>query len=234
MKVATHSLPQATPEQERLVRQSARALARSGLVSAFGHCSLRLDDEHILVCAPMPMGHLEPHHKGDVVSILQPLPAHVLGEVRMHQAIYKLRPEVKGICRTFPPHILSLAAMGLAPKARHGFGSYFYPEVPMWIDPALIRNEEAARGVAETLGTASAVVVSVNGAVTVADSLEKATVLAWFLEDAARVEIDCRSSGRESHTTFESDEQARNRATWLGAIAERKWQYLTYGDLESM
>ena len=226
--------PLASPEQERLVRQSARALARAGLVTAFGHCSLRLSDDHMLVCAPKPMGHLQSHHKGDVVHIHQPLPSHVLGEVRMHQAIYKNRPDAKGICRVFPPHVLSLAAMGLSPKARHGFGSYFYPEVPMWRDPALIRNEDSALGVAQTLGQASAVVVSVNGAVTVADSLEKATVLAWFLEDAARVEMACLASGRENSVTFNSKEQAQNRATWLGGIAERKWQFLTHGDIETL
>ena len=234
MNLTPHSPPLATPEQERLVRQSARALARAGLVTAFGHCSLRLNEDYILVCAPKPMGHLEANHKGDVISIHEALPSHVLGEVRMHQAIYKRRPDAKGVCRTFPPNILSLAAMGIAPKARHGFGSYFYPEVPMWKDPALIRNEEAANGVAQTLGQASAVVVSVNGAVTVADSLEKATVLAWFLEDAARVEIASMMCGHANHQTFNSADQAQNRATWAGGIAERKWQYLTHGDIESL
>jgi HCOMODA/2-hydroxy-3-carboxy-muconic semialdehyde decarboxylase len=152
----------------------------------------------------------------------------------MHQAIYKGRPDAKGICRTFPPNILCSAAMGIAPKARHGFGSYFYPEVPMWKDPALIRNEEAANGVAQTLGQASAVVVSVNGAVTVADSLEKATVLAWFLEDAARVEIASMMCGHANHQHSIQQIKLKYRATWAGAIAERKWQYLTHGDLESL
>ncbi|MFN0003671.1 MAG: class II aldolase/adducin family protein [Burkholderiaceae bacterium] len=226
--------PKATAAQERLVRQSARALARSNLVTAFGHCSLRLDEYYMLVCAPKPMGHLDASHVGDVVHIHEALPAQVLGEVRMHQAIYKNRADVRGICRVFPPNVLALAAMGLAPKARHGFGSYFYPEVPMWSDPALIRNEEAALGVAHTLGQASAVIVSINGAVTVADSLEKATVLAWFLEDAARVELACQTSGRENHVIFNSQEQATHRATWVGSIAERKWQYLTHGDIETI
>ena len=226
--------PKATPNQQKLVRQSARALARSHLVTAFGHCSLRLDERYMLVCAPKPMGHLDLTHDGDVVSINDPLPAHVLGEVRMHQAIYKNRGDVRGICRVFPPNVLALAAMGLSPKSRHGFGSYFYPEVPMWKDPGLIRNEETAEGVAKTLGQASAIVVSVNGAVSVADSLEKATVLAWFLEDAARVELACLSAQRQDHVTFETPEQAVQRATWVGAIAERKWQYLTHGDIETI
>jgi HCOMODA/2-hydroxy-3-carboxy-muconic semialdehyde decarboxylase len=70
--------------------------------------------------------------------------------------------------------------------------------------------------------------------VSVADSLEKATVLAWFLEDAARVELACLSAERQDHVTFETPEQAVQRATWVGAIAERKWQYLTHGDIETI
>ena len=33
-----------TFEQQRRVRMAARALARAGLVTAFGHCSLRLNE----------------------------------------------------------------------------------------------------------------------------------------------------------------------------------------------
>jgi HCOMODA/2-hydroxy-3-carboxy-muconic semialdehyde decarboxylase len=211
---------------------SARALAKAGLVGAFGHCSLRLDTDHFLVCAAKPMGLITPVDKGTVVNIHAPLPEGVLGEVRMHQSIYALRPDVNGVCRTFPPQVLALAAMELAPKARHGFGSYFYPEVPRWKHTGLIRNEEAALGVAQTLGSSSAIVVSVNGAVTVGDSLEKATALAWFLEDAARVELSTLSAGMAHVQAFESEVTARERATWAGGILERMWLFMTREDSE--
>lgn len=211
---------------------SARALARAHLVGAFGHCSLRLDTEHFLVCAPKPMGLITPLDTGSVVKIHAPLPEGVLGEVRMHQSIYANRLDVNGICRTFPPQILALAAIGLTPKARHGFGSYFYPQVPLWTDTGLIRNEISAREVAQTLGTHSAIVVSINGAVTAADSLEKATALSWFLEDAARVELSCMNAGRSEHEAFKSEESARERATWAGGILERMWLYMTREDSE--
>ena len=71
-----------------------------------------------------------------------------------------------------------------------------------------------------------------NGAIVVADSIERAVVLAWYLEDAARVELDIL------HTTTTavdglllSDEEARSRATCTGGITERTWAYLTAGDL---
>jgi len=218
--------------QNKLVRLAARGLANAGLVNAYGHCSLRLDEDHLLVCAPKPMGMIQPSDQGTVVNLRAPLPEHVLGEVRMHQAIYQSRPDVNGICRVFPPNVLALAAMERTPHARHGFGSYFYPQVPFYRDTALIRNEIAANNVAQTLGDSPAVVVSINGAVTVADSLQKACVLAWFLEDAARVELSCLNAAMDHIETFKNRDSAMNRATWAGGIMDRMWQYMTRDDPE--
>ena len=88
-----------------LVRKAARALARGGLVHAYGHCSARIDQESFLVCAPKPMGLIEPGEDGQVVPIDGPLPDGVLGEVRIHQQIYRKRPDAGGVCRTMPPNL---------------------------------------------------------------------------------------------------------------------------------
>jgi len=219
-------------QQQTAVRKMARALARGGLVNAFGHCSVRLDEKSFLVCAAKPMGTIKPGEPGTVVSIEGSLPEGVLGEVRMHQQIYKRRSDAKAICRFISPNVVTLAALGLTPKARHGQGAHFYPHVPFWPDPALIRNDPAAVGVAETLGKAPAVVVSINGAVTAGETPAQAVTLAWFLEDAARVELAALSAGLADKAPRMTEEQAKNRATWQGRIAERMWEYLTAGDPE--
>ncbi|MSQ70638.1 MAG: class II aldolase/adducin family protein [Betaproteobacteria bacterium] len=218
--------------QQITVRKLARAMARGGLVNAYGHCSLRLDEHSFLVCAPKPMGLIKPGEPGTVVPVEGPLPEGVLGEVRMHQQVYKRRPDAKAIARFLSPNVLALAAMGLTPKARHGFGSYFYPQVPFWADPGLIRNEPAAIGVAETMGKAPGVVVAINGAVTAGETVEQALTLAWFLEDAARVELAVLAAGMAEKAPRMNEEQAKNRATWQGRIAERMWEDLTAGDPE--
>lgn len=218
--------------QQRLVRLAARALARGGLVTAFGHCSLRLSASEFLVCAARPMGLIAVGEPGTVVPVDGPLPEGVLGEVRMHQQIYRRRPEVNAICRFLSPQVMALAAMGHSPSARHGYSAYFYPQVPMWRDPALVRNDLAANGVAEVMGSACAVVVGVNGAVTAADTIEKALTLAWFLEDSARVELAVRAAGGAQHVSFADAAAAENRATWDGRIAERVWEFLVAGDPE--
>ena len=219
-------------QQQIIVRKMARALARGGLVNAFGHCSVRLDEKSFLVCAAKPMGTIKPGDPGRVVPTEGALPEGVLGEVRMHQQVYKRRGDVKAICRFISPNVVALAALGLTPRARHGQGAHFYPQVPFWPDPALIRNDPAAAGVAETMGKGPAVVVSVNGAVTGAETPQQAVTLACFLEDAARVELAALNAGLADKAPRMSEEQARNRATWQGRIAERMWDYLTAGDPE--
>jgi HCOMODA/2-hydroxy-3-carboxy-muconic semialdehyde decarboxylase len=217
-----------TRDHQQTVRLAARALARAGLVHAFGHCSVRLGAETFLVCAARPMGLIEDGDDGTVVGVDGALPAGVLGEVRMHQQIYRQRPDVGAICRFMSPHVMALAAMGQTPRARHGFGAYFYPQPPLWQDAQLVRNDSSAKAVAETLGGAPAIVVSVNGAVTAATDMPRALALAWFLEDAARVELAVRAAGGEAHTSFADAEAARQRATWEGRIAERLWELLTH------
>jgi HCOMODA/2-hydroxy-3-carboxy-muconic semialdehyde decarboxylase len=64
-----------------------------------------------------------------------------------------------------------------------------------------------------------------NGAVTVGSSLQEACVLSWYLEDAARVELDVLASG-EPGVVFRPEESAE-RATMQGQIFERMWDWLT-------
>jgi HCOMODA/2-hydroxy-3-carboxy-muconic semialdehyde decarboxylase len=223
---------EAEPLQRR-IRMAARALARAGLVHAYGHCSARCDATAFLVCAAKPMGLIGVDEPGTVVPVDGPLPAGALGEVRIHQAVYRRRSDVESICRVQPPWLTALSACGLTPRARHGFSAYFAPSPPVWNDPGLVRSDEAADGVAHTLGDARAVVLRGNGAVTVGTAIEEAAVLAWYLEDSARVEFVVRSTGGAEGAPELTAEEAQRRAVWEGGIVERMWAYLTAGDPEA-
>lgn len=180
------------------------------------------------------MGLIQPGERGNVVPVDGPLPDHVLGEVRVHQHIYQRRPDITAICRFISPNILALAAMGRTPKARHGFGSYFFPQVPIWAGVSLARTDAAAAAIANVMAEFPAVVMGVNGAVTAAETPERALTLAWNLEDAARIELAIIACGMERDTRLLSAEEAKERATWAGGVAERMWAYLTHGDPEAL
>jgi HCOMODA/2-hydroxy-3-carboxy-muconic semialdehyde decarboxylase len=215
------------------VRKAARALPRHDLGHAYGHVSARLDAKSFLVCAAKPMGMVKPGEAGTVVPIEGALPAGVLGEVRCHQQIYKRRPDVNGICRTFLRNVMTLSTFRLTPKARHGFGSYFAPEPPLWDSPALLRDDAAAARLAETLGKARAIVMRGNGCITAGATVEEAIVMAFYLEEAAITELAVLAVGDKAHSAVLGPEEAAARATSAGRIFERMWEYLTDGDPEN-
>jgi HCOMODA/2-hydroxy-3-carboxy-muconic semialdehyde decarboxylase len=212
-------------DQKRL-QMAARALGKAGLVHAYGHCSMRLDDARFLVCAAMPMG-LIADEPGSVVPVTGPLPEGVLGEVRAHQAIYAKRPDVTAICRIMPPALMALSTQSIVPRPRHGIGAYFHPGPALWDDPRLLRDDASAARLAGALGDHNAIVLRGNGAIVCADGLEKAVVLSWFLEDAARIERDVRAMGFDPKAGVLDDAEAEARNIWSGGVVERMWQWLT-------
>jgi HCOMODA/2-hydroxy-3-carboxy-muconic semialdehyde decarboxylase len=215
------------------VRQAARALSRAGLVNAYGHCSARLDAGTFLVCKAGPMGLIGPGEDGTVCRLEGPLPDGVLGEVRVHQQIYKMRADVEAICRVIPPHVLTMSALGRPPKARHGFGAFFYPTPAYWNDPVLMRSDSIAAAVAGQLGNASAIILRGNGAVVAGGNMMQAVTLAWFLEDMCRVELAVLAAGEADHAPLLTAAEAKHRSDWAGQVAERMWSYLTFGDPEA-
>ncbi|VVE81708.1 class II aldolase/adducin family protein [Pandoraea sputorum] len=217
---------------DRAVRVAARTLARAGLAHAYGHCSARLDADRFVVCAARPMGLIGIGETGTVVPIDGPLPDGVLGEVRLHQKIYRSRPDIGAVARTMPPKTMSLSTLRRTPRALHGPGTYFAPGVPLWDDPQLIRSDEQAASVIATMGTNAAVVMRGNGAVVAADTLEAMVALTWYLEDAARVDLDVLALEASLPAAVLNDDECRARATRSGRIIERMWEYLSAGDPE--
>lgn len=217
----------------RRVRIAGRALARAGLVSAYGHCSARIDDGHFIVSPARPLGLVARDEACIEVATDQPLPPGAAGEVRIHQAVYLRRPDVGGICRAQPPNTMTLSVARIMPRARHGVSSYFAPAPPLWDDPALVRDDMSASRVAEALRDRPAIVLRGNGALTVGTTIEEATVLCWFLEDSARIELDLRKIANTGAPLSElTAAEATRRATWEGALLDRMWAYLTQDDPE--
>jgi HCOMODA/2-hydroxy-3-carboxy-muconic semialdehyde decarboxylase len=203
---------------------AARALGRAGLVHAFGHCSIRIDAEYFLVCAARPL-ELVGDALGTVCTVRGSLPEGVLGEVRIHQQIYARRSDVGAVCRIMPPALMALSTQSLVPRPRHGIGAYFTP-LPLWPDPRLLRDDTAAAALADMLGDATAIVMRGNGAVVVGPNMPQTASLAWFLEDAARVERDVRAMGFAPDSGLLDTAEIADRQVWAGQVAERMWNWL--------
>lgn len=224
---------QVTEDLQRRLRVAARAIGRNGLAHAYGHCSVRLDDKNFLVCAARPMGLIKPGEAGIVVPINGPLPEGVLGEVRLHQQIYRRRLEIGSVVRSMPPAVMILGTACRVPQARHGMGAYFGDGPALWSDPQLVRDDQLASAVIETMGQKNAVVMRGNGLVVAASSLEKVVSLTWYLEDAAKLELAVLGAGIKNESIILSSEERERRAVSAGGIFERMWEFLTAGDPEA-
>ena len=225
-------MTRATAAQERTLRLAARALGRAGLVHAYGHASLRLDETHFLVCAAQPMSTITSGVAGTVVPVTGPLPSGVLGEVRIHQQIYARRSETGAVCRIMPPHVMGLSILGITSVPRHGFGAFFAPQPPFWDDPSLLRDDGRAGELADQMGLSPAIVMRANGAVVAGADLVEAVALSWFLEEAARIEHYVRLHGDPAHARLNKEETLA-RQDKSGRVMERMWEYLTHDDPEA-
>lgn len=203
---------------------------RHGLAHAYGHVSMRIDVQSFLVSPAQPLGTVSRTEQGVVVTLDGELAAGALPEVRIHREIYRNRPEVGGVVRVQPPALMALSVLGMTPRALHGPGTYFAPYPPLWPSVALVRDDESARQVAAMMGDSAAIVLSGNGCVVAGGTLEEAAALAYFLEDAARVEMAVLRTGKEPRE-YTTDEVA-GRAVKAGALFERMWHYLCFEDEE--
>ncbi len=96
------------------------------------------------------------------------------------------------------------------------------------------RLDDAAAGVAETLGDARAIVLRGNGVVVTGATIEETAAMVFYLEQGAKTELAVLACGGHSDAdpVILTPEQAEARNTGAGRIFERMWDYLTDGDPE--
>ncbi|MCK2216075.1 class II aldolase/adducin family protein [Actinomadura sp. ATCC 31491] len=167
---------------------AGRALAGAGLVTAFGHVSVRIAPDRLLMTPPSPLGTLTPASPyAEIPLDANDLPAGAPREAWIHVELARARPGAGAICRAQPPVATALAAAGVPIRPLHGQGAFLGPEVPVFDDAVLVRDRERGRALAERLGAAPAVILRGNGAVTVGATAGETVALMWVLEASARM-----------------------------------------------
>ena len=204
---------------------AAGALDAEGLVTAFGHVSVREEkQDRFFVTPPRPLGSLEPDESLLEVSLAgDKLPEGVPGEAWIHWAIYKSRPDVGGICRAQPPISTAVASAGVPIRPLHGQGAFLGEEVPVYDDARLIRGREAGEALAERLGEAGGIIMRGNGAVTVGKSVGAAVARMWVLEVSAEIN---RTAAIVGTSQALREEEFSYWESVSEEILERIWGYL--------
>ncbi|WP_433380880.1 class II aldolase/adducin family protein [Streptosporangium sp. CA-115845] len=203
---------------------AGRALAAAGLVTAFGHVSLRVGDDRLLMTPPVPLGTLGPDTQHAEVPLdATDLPDGTPREAWIHLEIFRARPGVRAICRAQPPTATALASAGVPILPLHGQGAFLGPEVPVFDDATLVRDRTRGRALAKRLGEAPALIMRGNGAVTVGENVGQAVALMWVLEASARMNATATASG--TPTPLTPAEQEAWRAV-RSELSNRIWSYL--------
>ena len=183
------------------VAQATRILFEWGLADFYGHASARIPGTDSILIKPSirSLATIKPediltvdmnnYQQGDMTDPLMREKGLPPGEVILHIALYRKRPDVLGVVHT---HQLLATTMGIAGKPivpLHNQTSAFSPATPIFDKPDMVSNETIAAEVAEAIGDNNGILLRGHGVVVVGRSIEEATTNAIYLERAAKIQI---------------------------------------------
>src|SRR6058998_4008317 len=203
-----------------------RMLEQSDIIDYNGHCSIRLDDDRVLInigscqrsrltvddiCTiDIEANQIEGRDKA-------PLERH------LHCGIYRARGEVKAIVHAHPKWSTFLTMTGHKYEPVYAQGSLVYP-VPLLDTPNSINNRPIADRLAATLGSRPAALMKSHGAVTVGKDIAEAFVLANYMEENAYRQYMALQIGKPY--SFSEEEVALCREKlWNAGLFKRTWDH---------
>lgn len=210
-----------SPDRLELV-SAARALSRHGLVTAYGHVSMR-DGDDIVMTPPIALGDTDASSLLTVPLDAVELPAGTPPEAWAHLAIYRARPEVSAVARAMPPSAFAASATTTVVPVLHGQTAWLGSEIPVHPSSTLLRSAELAAAMANTLGQQHAVILKGNGALTVGDRPGTAVARMQLLEVACRTWLQAAAVGAPQ--PLSTEEIAGWQAT-TGQLLPRLWEFL--------
>jgi ribulose-5-phosphate 4-epimerase/fuculose-1-phosphate aldolase len=203
----------------------------AGLVTAFGHVSARVPgtDAFMIPTRASPMladaGRLlVMSTDGEVLEGIG-VPN---SEAWIHARLYAVRPDVGGVAHVHSPACVALGQLGLTVRPLHNSGAVA-GHVPVFDRVGLITTPELGDQSAAALGAGRALLLRGHGANVAEADVRRAIVVACWLEEAARIQLDALAGagGDESrlrYFTAEETERARADLESTGPI-NRAWDH---------
>jgi L-fuculose-phosphate aldolase len=130
---------------------------------------------------------------------------------RFHLWIYRARPTVNAIVHTHAPYASALSLLGEALVVAHMDTCVLYENcahLAHW--PGVPIGDDEGRIISEALGDKPAVLLAHHGLLTATDGIERAAVLAFYLERAAKMQLRARSAGTIRAISPELAREARD------------------------
>ena len=214
------------PELKQQLVDCIRMLERSDIIDYNGHCSIRLDDDRVLI----NIGSCQRSRLTVDDICLIDLEANQLEgkgnaplERHLHCGIYRVRSEVRAIVHAHPKWSTFLTMVGESYKPVYAQGSLVYP-VPLLDSPNSINNRVMADRLAATLGDRPAALMKSHGAVTVGKDIVEAFVLANYMEENSYRQYMALQIGKPY--AFSNEEIALCREKlWNAGLFKRTWDH---------
>jgi len=214
------------------VVRASRTLSALGLVTAFGHVSVRAGSAMLIT----PATDLADVTQANLVEVdlwTPSLPRGAPAEAWAHLAVYAGRPDVQAIARAQPPAAFAAAA-ALSGRAcgvpvlplLHGQACWLGERVPVHQDARLLRSPDLAAAAAATLGPSDALLLRGNGGLTCGASPGLAAARMWLLSAACQTWLAAAACG--TPLPMEPAEAASWRAV-AGELLPRLWNRLSGG-----
>ncbi|HEX3792801.1 MAG TPA: class II aldolase/adducin family protein [Pseudonocardiaceae bacterium] len=214
------------------VAQAGQILHHLGLVDYLGHCSARVPGTDLVVIKPKhsprtrspeqlgPAEMIVINLDGELVEGVERPPA----ELFIHTEIYRGRPDVRAVVHTHQPtaSVLGLLDAPLKPLLHVPSVLTNGGRIEKWPVSRLVTTPELGRQLVAALGDSALCHLQGHGIVSVADTMQRATVIAIALEQLAEANLRVLQTGLTPRVI--SDDELADLGTTVAPVAGR-WAY---------
>lgn len=207
------------PDLKRDFVSAMRIISHEGLSDAFAHLSARINGGKKMLFMPRKSPALVKANQLFVVDFDKPVP-----QSGVHQAVYKAREDVGSVIHFHSSAVVLLTILGHTIRPMHNYSAIFYEGVPVFEGTGQVESPERAGDIVGILGLAKAVLLRGHGAVVVGRTIREACILALYLEESARLQVEALKLGSPKFIEEKEAERIARR-TFKPTSNERAWEH---------
>jgi L-ribulose-5-phosphate 4-epimerase len=149
-------------------------------------------------------------------------------EYPIHTEVMRAREDVGSVVHTHSPAAVALGALGVPLRAiSHEANLFVPPDVARFTQTGdLITTAELGRGVAAALGDRNACLLVNHGVVVAAADVQTATVTAYLLDRACRMQLTAMAAGGWATWSSREESQDKREHCYSAPMLHGAWDYL--------
>jgi L-ribulose-5-phosphate 4-epimerase len=149
-------------------------------------------------------------------------------EYPIHTELMKARDDVASVIHTHSPAAVALGSLGVPLRAiSHEANLFVPPDVARYTDTGdLILTAELGQGVAAALGERNACLLVNHGVVVAAPDVPTATVTAYLLDRACRMQLTAMAAGGWPTWSSPEESLSKREHCYADGMLRGAWDYL--------